>query len=85
MKKENCKTATPEIEIADIVHHAPTGEDWIVAKVDARHVWPAGWPPCRADREDSTLVRKGGESRRSELIARLKELPESDERKYREE
>ena len=70
-----------DIEIADTVHHGPTGEDWIVARVDDRFVWPAGWPPGRADKADCVLVKKATEEKRDLMICRLRNLPESDERR----
>lgn len=69
-----------QIEIADTVHHGPTGEDWVVARVTDRHVYPAGWPPCRADLADCTLIGKATEKQRAEMLANLRKLPPSDER-----
>lgn len=69
-----------QIEIADTVHHGPTGEDWVVARVTDRHVYPAGWPPCRADLADCTLIGKATEKQRAEMMANLRKLPPSDER-----
>ena len=42
---------------ADIVHHAPSGEDWVLA-VDEENgrVQPCGWPPTMADAKDCTLT-----------------------------
>jgi hypothetical protein len=68
------------IEVADIVHHGPTGEDWVVARVTDQHVWPSGYPPCRADLADCTLVEKATPKRREEWLAELRKLPASDER-----
>ena len=53
------------IERGDIVHHAPTGEDWVIKRgfTDAcgkEFVEPAGWPPCQADASDCTIIKKGG-------------------------
>ena len=42
---------------ADIVHHAPSGEDRVLA-VDEENgrVQPCGWPPTMADAKDCTLT-----------------------------
>jgi hypothetical protein len=42
---------------ADIVHHAPSGEDWVLA-VDEENgrVQPCGWPPTMADSKDCKLT-----------------------------
>lgn len=69
-----------QIEIADTVHHAPSGEDWVVARVTDKHVYPAGWPPCRAELTDCRLIEKATEQQRAEMLAELHRLPASDER-----
>lgn len=68
------------IEIADAVHHGPSGEDWIVGRVDDSYVYPCGWPCCRAVLEDCTLIKKAGEAERASLIENLRRLPSSDPR-----
>ena len=60
-----------EIDTADIVHHGPTGEDWVVARVkDDRLAW-VGWPQGWATLADCTLVRKATEPQRAELLRGL--------------
>ena len=68
------------IEIADTVHHKPSGEHWIVARVSETHVWPAGWPPCRASIEDCELEEKASDVKREAFMRELRGLPASDER-----
>ena len=50
-------------EPGDHVHHAPTGEDWVVKRSGedsaGDFVEPAGWPPCRARASDCTLLKAG--------------------------
>lgn len=45
------------LRAADIVHHAPSGDDWVLA-VDEENgrVQPCGWPPTMADAKDCTLT-----------------------------
>jgi len=58
------------IDTGDRVHHAPTGEDWIVAFVENGHLYWLGWPPGRAEVADCTLVRKATpQQRKSTLIS----------------
>lgn len=71
------------IEIADAVHHAPSGEDWVVARVDETHLWPAGYPPCRALLSDCTLLTKATQTQRDEMTKRLRKMPDNDERAIR--
>ena len=70
-----------EIEIADHVHHKPSGENWVVARVTEQHIYPAGWPPCRADIADCELIRKATPEQVENLKVDLRKLPPGDERK----
>ena len=84
MNTEDCRITASDpsrIQIADAVHHAPTGEDWLVARVTETHVYPAGWPPCRAEIADCTLLKKASEESRRDMIQRLSRLPASDARR----
>lgn len=47
----------------DIVHHLPSGEQWVVKRSGfdtfmgrSGFVEPAGWPPCRARADDCVIV-----------------------------
>ena len=71
-----------KIEIADYVHHQPSGEDWVVARVTDEYLWPAGWPPGRAKLSDCVLTHKASPESRARLVADLKRLPPDDERYY---
>ena len=44
------------MRIEDHVHYWPTGEDWVVGRVDAESVYPLGWPCGRARHSDCTLT-----------------------------
>lgn len=69
------------IQIADHVKHLPTGEEWVVARADEEHVWPAGWPPCIAKLTDCTLIKKATQDQREEMRRLCAALPASDPRK----
>lgn len=69
-----------QIEIADAVCHGPSGENWVVARVTGQHVYPAGWPPCRAEIADCRLIAKATEKQRAEMLRNLRKLPPGDER-----
>lgn len=42
----------------DVVQHGPTGERWIVAWAESEHLAPAGYPSCRAQLADCTILRR---------------------------
>jgi hypothetical protein len=41
----------------DIVHHEPTGEDWVVAYVDGERIAWCGWPAGEAMAADCWLKK----------------------------
>lgn len=69
-----------KIEIADIVKHHPTGEEWVVARVTETDVYPAGWPPSCAELRDCELVEKATPEQREKMIEDCRRLPRSDSR-----
>jgi len=69
------------IDIGDTLHHLPSGECWIVARVTEKHVYPAGWPPCRGDIGDCVLLEKATASQKNDMILHCKKLPSGDERR----
>ena len=74
-----------EIDIADRVHHTPSGEDWVIAKVYDKFVMPAGWPESTALASDCTLIRKATAYEREFMIAACRRLPERDSRHIKAE
>jgi uncharacterized protein involved in tolerance to divalent cations len=63
------------IEVNDQIHHGPTGEDLIVAAVDGDNIYWCGFPfGGFVKREDCTLMSKGSEEGREELIQHLAEM-----------
>lgn len=70
------------IEIADHVKHMPSGEEWIVARVNDLYVWPCGWPESMAMKIDCVLIKKSSQESRDKLIEELKKLPATDARHY---
>lgn len=49
---------TETIDTGDHVAHGPTGETWIVARVEGDRLAWLGWPEGWADLADCTLVQK---------------------------
>lgn len=45
------------IRAGDIVHHEPTGEDWVVAYVDGEYLAWCGWPEGEAKLSDCWLKK----------------------------
>lgn len=68
------------IDTGDIVHHGPSGEDWIVAYVQGDTLCPCGWPETLAKLADCTLTRKATPTQRRELLYSLAAIRESDSR-----
>lgn len=60
--------ASEIIDTGDHVHHAPTGETWVVAFVENESLYWVGWPPGRADLADCTLVRKASPQERKNTL-----------------
>lgn len=65
------------IDTGDYVHHAPTGERWVVAAVDGEKLYWCGYPfGGYADLADCTLTKKATDKRRDELLIELSKYSE---------
>ena len=64
---------------ADLVHHTPSGEDWILA-VDEEHgrVMPAGWPESMAEAKDCTLFKAATDDERDKMLVSFAGMAGSD-------
>lgn len=60
-----------DIDTGDIVHHGPTGEDWVVARVQGDQLAWCGWPQGWADLKDCTLVKKATPEERIDLLKQI--------------
>lgn len=60
-----------EIDTADHVLHRPTGETWIVARVDGDRLAWVGWPPGWAALSDCELVRRASKAERMDQLESL--------------
>jgi hypothetical protein len=68
------------IRAGDIVHHEPTGEDWVVAYVDGEHLAWCGWPAGEARLSDCWLKKTCTDA---EHIDWLKQIAKSDGKRAR--
>lgn len=61
------------IRTGDIVFHAPTGEEWVVAWADHQtgYMAPCGWPECEARIEDCELRRAASDESCLKLVGEL--------------
>lgn len=59
----------------DIVHHEPTGEDWVVAYVDGEYLAWCGWPAGEAKMDDCWLKKMCSDE---EHIKWLKDISKSE-------
>jgi len=66
------------IDTGDIVHHSPSGEDWVVAFVEGDMLSPLGWPETIAKVSDCTLIKKATPEDRIMWQKDLLKLPASD-------
>lgn len=73
-----------ELRTGDVVRHKPSGETWIVARIDGDDLYPAGWPPTMALVADCVLVSPAIDEYHDALLADLMTLPTSDPRRPRE-
>jgi hypothetical protein len=63
------------IRAGDIVHHEPTGEDWVVAYVDGECLGWCGWPAGEAKLSDCWLKKT---CTNEEHLHWLQEIAKSD-------
>ena len=63
------------IRAGDIVHHEPTGEDWVVAYVNGERLAWCGWPEGEANLNDCWLKKTCTDE---EHIKLLHEIAKSD-------
>jgi hypothetical protein len=70
----------------DIVHHKPSGEDWVVAWADHQsgYMAPCGWPTCQARIDDCRLVHTATDNETNDLIVKLSESGRTDAHKAAE-
>ena len=56
------------IDTGDIVHHGPSGEDWVVAFVRGDRLTACGWPESEARLADCELIEASPPARRVDLL-----------------
>jgi hypothetical protein len=61
-----------------VVRHGPSGETWVLAAVDGEHVYPAGWPPSRAEAGDCTLVEAADDAEHVRMVTEAAERDSGD-------
>ena len=67
------------IDVCDVVHHVPSGENWVVACVDGDRLYWVGYPyGGSAALSDCQLVTKASGKDRQSLLEKLAELKGSD-------
>ena len=69
-----------EIDTGDIVHHHPSGEDWMVAYVKGHRVAWCGWPNGEAELKDCVLVHKCDPATRDSLLRDMAKIDGNDSR-----
>lgn len=74
-----------EIDTADHVHHAPSGEDWVVAYVRGDRLCACGWPHTLAALSDCRLIKKATPADRDQLLRDMARNTEDDRGSYARE
>ena len=69
-----------DIDTGDHVHHAPSGEDWVVAYVRGDRLAWCGWPEGEAALADCTLVKKAAPAERDKLLREMAAIEQHDRR-----
>jgi hypothetical protein len=69
------------IDTGDTVHHAPSGEDWVVAYVRGDRLAWCGWPEGEAKLSDCTLIQKAAPEYRQKLLEDMAAMTGNDARK----
>lgn len=66
---------------ADLIHHAPSGEVWVLAvDEESGRVMPAGWPESIAEAKDCTLIKAATDAERISMLWEIAKIPDSDMR-----
>ena len=68
------------IDTGDHVHHAPSGESWVVAYVQGDRLAWCGWPEGEARLADCTLLEKATPERRQQLLVEMAAMTGRDAR-----
>lgn len=71
----------PAYRTGDVVRHLPSGEEWLVATADARHVSPCGWPYGLARLEEVELVQPATDEAHLRLLRELANMSVPDPRR----
>lgn len=71
---------TRPMRTGDHVHHAPSGETWVVAWADHKtgYMAPCGWPECQAKISDCTITKRATDDECADLIKQLRESSRRD-------
>jgi hypothetical protein len=57
---------------ADVVKHAPSGEEWVLmCDEENGSVFPAGWPSSIGKASDCTLVEAASDNARLDMLRRV--------------
>lgn len=59
------------IRAGDIVHHEPTGEDWVVAYVEGDRLSWCGWPEGEANLNDCWLKKTVSDEEHRKILIEI--------------
>lgn len=72
---------TAEFDTADVVHHKPSGEDWVVAYTANGMLCACGWPCTLVPIDECTLKDEASPEERQSLLQRLADGQGDDPRR----
>ena len=60
------------LRIGDVVFHRPSGEEWMVAAVDGKFFYAAGWPETLALVSDVGPVRAASDAEHVRMVGHVR-------------
>lgn len=75
--------AATQIETADHVHHAPSGEVWVVAYVKGDRLCACGWPESLTALSHCSLVKRATPEERMTLLHEMANTSDTDDSRNR--
>jgi hypothetical protein len=67
----------------DVILHRPSGEKWLVAWADDKHVICCGWPESQALIADCDLIEPATEEKHRRIVTEIATLSQRDLRQVR--
>lgn len=63
-----------KIREGDTVAHGPSAEVWLVAAVDGKWLWPAGWPESQAKVSDCQILKPATDKEHQAMLRQVADV-----------